>query len=301
MPLYLENLSKLKEVSQSLMDSLSACNLCPRRCGVNRLAGEKGYCSTTASLMVSSYGPHFGEEPPLVGFGGSGTIFLTYCNLKCVFCQNYDISHLGYGEVVSYDDLADMMLYLQRRGCHNINFVTPTHFVPQILIGVCKAALRGLHLPIVYNCGGYESLDVIKALEGLIDIYMPDIKFFDKKACEKYMNAPDYPEVVKAVVKEMHRQVGELVIENHIAVKGLLIRHLVMPSYVEDSKKILEFIRNEISKDTYVNIMNQYRPLYRAAEFREIARRPSYSEYREVVEYAEKIGLWRGFGGRELL
>ncbi len=301
MAVYLENLTRLKMVAEELYDSLSSCFLCPRNCGVNRLRGEKGYCGADADLVVSSYGPHFGEEPPLVGIGGSGTIFLTFCNLKCVFCQNYDISHLGYGEVVTFDNMADMMLYLQRRGCHNINFVTPTHYVPQILFSVYKAAMKGLNLPLVYNCGGYESFEVIKKLSGLIDIYMPDIKFFDKGACVKYMNAPDYPEVVKEVVKEMHQQVGDLIIERGVAVKGLLIRHLVMPGYVEDSKKIMDFIYNELSPNSYVNIMNQYRPLFKAHEFKEIARRVSYSEYMEVVRYAESIGLKRGFHGRELM
>ncbi len=301
MALYLENVSKLKLVAEELYESLSSCNLCPRSCGIDRIKGEKGYCSATKDLVISSYGPHYGEEPPLVGIGGSGTIFLTFCNLKCVFCQNYDISHLGYGEIISSDTLSDIMLHLQRRGCHNINFVTPTHFVPQILMGVYKAVNKGLKVPLVYNCGGYESLQVIEKLEGLIDIYMPDIKFFDERACLKFMNAPDYPKVVKKVVKKMHEQVGDLVIERGIAVKGLLIRHLVMPNYVDDSKKIMDFIRKHISKNAYVNIMNQYRPLFRASEFKEIARRPTYSEYMEVVRYAESIGLWRGFNGRELV
>jgi len=301
MAVYLENLSRLRIVAQELFESLSSCRLCPRNCGVNRLKGERGFCGADADLVVSSYGPHFGEEPPLVGYGGSGTVFLTFCNLKCVFCQNYDISHLGYGEVISTDDMADVMLYLQRRGCHNINFVTPTHFVPQILLSVYKAAMKGLNIPLVYNCSGYESLEVIEKLSGFIDIYMPDIKFFDKRACEKYLGAPDYPEVVKKVVKKMHEQVGDLVIEDGIAVKGLLVRHLVMPGYVEDSKKILDFVCREISPDTYINIMDQYRPLFRAHEFKEIARRPASYEYAEVVSYAESIGLRRGFNGRELV
>ncbi len=301
MALYLDNLTRLRDVAEELFESLSRCRLCPRTCEVNRLKGERGYCGADADLVVSSYGPHFGEEPPLVGVGGSGTIFLTFCSLKCVFCQNYDISHLGYGEIVSCDDMAEVMLYLQRRGCHNINFVTPTHYLPHILVSVYKAAVRGLRLPLVYNCGGYESADVIEKLSGLIDIYMPDIKFFDRNACERYMNAPDYPDVVKEVVKKMHSQVGDLVIEDGIAVKGLLVRHLVMPGYVEDSKKIMDFISKELSPNTYVNIMDQYRPLFRAHEFKEIARKPTYSEYMEVVSYAESIGLRRGFNGRELV
>ncbi len=300
MAVYLDNLRLLKERAEELYSLLEECRLCPRCCGVNRFR-ELGYCKAPAELVVSSYGPHFGEEAPLVGLGGSGTIFFTYCNLLCVFCQNYDISHLGYGEVVSEEDLAEFMLSLQRRGCHNINLVTPTHYVPQILKALYIAATRGLKLPLVYNCGGYESLEVIKKLKGIVDIYMPDVKFFDKKACKLYLNAPNYPEVVRAVLKEMHSQVGDLVGKDGLAVRGLLIRHLVMPNYVEDSKKILDFIAREISKNSYVNIMFQYRPLYRAGEFEEIARRPTLQEYAEVVAYAEKVGLWRGFGGREAL
>ena len=300
MAVYLDNLRLLKERAEELYSLLEECRLCPRSCGVNRFR-ELGYCRAPAELVVSSYGPHFGEEAPLVGLGGSGTIFFTYCNLLCIFCQNYDISHLGYGEVVSEEDLAEFMLSLQRRGCHNINLVTPTHYVPQILKALYIAATRGLKLPLVYNCGGYESLEVIKKLRGLVDIYMPDVKFFDKRACKLYLNAPNYPEVVRAVLKEMYSQVGDLVGKNGLAVRGLLIRHLVMPNYVEDSKKILDFIAREISKNSYVNIMFQYRPLYRAGEFEEIARRPTLQEYAEVVAYAERVGLWRGFGGREAL
>ena len=300
MAVYLDNLRLLKERAEELYSLLEECRRCPRSCGVNRFR-ELGYCRAPAELVVSSYGPHFGEEAPLVGLGGSGTIFFTYCNLLCVFCQNYDISHLGYGEVVSEEDLAEFMLSLQRRGCHNINLVTPTHYVPQILKALYIAATRGLKLPLVYNCGGYESLEVIKRLRGLVDIYMPDVKFFDKRACKLYLNAPNYPEVVRAVLKEMHSQVGDLVGKDGLAVRGLLIRHLVMPNYVEDSKKILDFIAREISKNSYVNIMFQYRPLYRAGEFEEIARRPTLQEYAEVVAYAERVGLWRGFGGREAL
>ena len=298
MPLYLENLDRLREVSQELESYYESCRLCPRNCAVNRFR-EYGFCKAPAEVVVSSYGPHFGEEPPLVGSSGSGTIFFTYCNLLCVFCQNYEISHLGYGNVVSEEELAGMMLYLQRLGCHNVNLVTPTHYVPSIIKALYIAAKKGLKIPVVYNCGGYESLEVIGRLRGLIDIYMPDIKFFDEEACKSYLNTPDYSEVVKKVVKEMFDQVGNLEIVNGIAVKGLLIRHLVMPDYVEDSKRILEFVASEISKNAYVNIMFQYRPLYKAREYKRIARRPYDWEYREVVKYAHKLGLWRGFGGKE--
>jgi len=246
--------------------------------------------------MVSSAFPHFGEEPPLVGLYGSGTIFLTHCNLRCVFCQNYEISHLGEGEIITPKDLAKIMLYLQNQGCHNINFVTPTHYVPQIVEGLKHAIESGLNIPLVYNCGGYESLEVIKLLERIFDIYMPDIKFFNADLAKKYCNAPEYPEVVKKVVKEMHRQVGNLLIDNNgIAYRGLLIRHLVMPNCLEDTKEILRFIAEEISTDTYVNIMNQYRPLYMAHQYPEIARRISLKEYLTALQMAKEFGLYRGF------
>lgn len=288
-----ENFDKLILVSEELFESLSDCRLCPRACGVNRLKGETGFCRSAGEPIVSSYGPHFGEEPPLVGMFGSGTIFFTNCNLGCIFCQNYDISHLGYGEILTFEELADIMINLERRGCHNINLVTPTHFVPHILKALVIAIRKGLNVPIVYNTGGYDSPWVIEKLDGLIDVYMPDIKFFDVEASSKYLKAPDYPDVVKRVVKIMHRQVGSLVIDKGIAKRGLLIRHLVMPSYVEDSKRILEFIAHEISKDTFVNIMFQYFPHFKAKDFPEIARRPTYREYSEVVSYAKRLGLSR--------
>ena len=287
---------QIEERLKLLKEILKSCQLCPRQCKVNRLKGEKGYCKAPYELMVSSAFPHFGEEPPLVGLYGSGTIFLTHCNLRCVFCQNYEISHLGEGEIITPKDLAKIMLYLQNQGCHNINFVTPTHYVPQIVEGLKHAIESGLNIPLVYNCGGYESLEVIKLLERIFDIYMPDIKFFNPDLAKKYCNAPDYPEVVKKVVKEMHRQVGDLLIDNNgIAYRGLLIRHLVMPNCLEDTKEILRFIAEEISTDTYVNIMNQYRPLYMAHQYPEIARRISLKEYLTALQMAKEFGLYRGF------
>jgi len=287
---------QIEERLKLLKEILKSCQLCPRQCKVNRLKGEKGYCKAPYELMVSSAFPHFGEEPPLVGLYGSGTIFLTHCNLRCVFCQNYEISHLGEGEIITPKDLAKIMLYLQNQGCHNINFVTPTHYVPQIVEGLKHAIESGLNIPLVYNCGGYESLEVIKLLEGIFDIYMPDIKFFNPDLAKKYCNAPDYPEVVKKVVKEMHRQVGDLLIDNNgIAYRGLLIRHLVMPNCLEDTKEILHFIAKEISTDTYVNIMNQYRPLYIAHQYPDIARRISLKEYLTALQMAKEFGLYRGF------
>ena len=215
---------------------------------------------------VSSYGPHFGEEDPLVGDSGSGTIFLASCNLLCVYCQNYDISHEGYGKHVSEEKVADFMIDLQRRGCHNINFVTPTHFASQLLKSIDFAIPKGLQLPIVWNCGGYENVEIIKLLDGIVDIYMPDMKYGSAESASKYSDAPDYFEYCRESVKEMHRQVGDLQVENGIAKRGLLIRHLVLPNDVANSRAVFEFIAEEISKDTYVNIMDQYRPMFKASD-----------------------------------
>jgi putative pyruvate formate lyase activating enzyme len=244
-----------------------------------------------ARLYISSFGPHFGEEPELVGRGGSGTIFLTGCNLKCVFCQNYEISHRMIGKQYSVLELVDIMLYLQNIGCLNINFVTPTHFTPHIMEAIFKARGKGLKIPIVYNCGGYEKVETLKLLDGFIDIYMPDAKFMNPDLSEKYLNARDYPQVMSEAIKEMHHQVGELVIENGIAQKGLLIRHLVMPAGIENARKILEFIAQEISPSSYVNIMDQYYPCYRAVEFPEINRRITREEYHQILEIARQLGF----------
>ena len=279
-----------------LEEILNECRLCPRKCGVDRLNGEVGVCQAGLEPMVSSAFPHFGEEPPLVGYHGSGTIFLTHCNLRCVFCQNYDISHLGKGEPMTPSDMARVMVRLQEMGCHNINFVTPTHYAPQILASLPEAIERGLRLPIVYNCSGYESIEVIRLLEGVVDIYMPDAKYMDGRHSEKFSNAPDYPEVIKEVLKEMHRQVGDLTANPEgIAERGLLIRHLVMPHGVASSEAVLRFIAEEISVHSYVNIMDQYRPEYGAHEFPEINRRITQKEYLEAVQWARRYQLYRGF------
>lgn len=275
---------------------LGECQLCPRECGVDRLGGEVGYCQAPSELMISSAFPHFGEEKPLVGYHGSGTIFLTHCNLRCIFCQNYDISHQGRGETVSPSDLSRAMVRLQEMGCHNINFVTPTHYAPQIVASLPEAFEKGLRLPIVYNCSGYESIEVIRLLEGIVDIYMPDVKFMDEKYSDRFSNAPDYPEVIKKVLKEMHRQVGDLTVNFHgIAERGLLIRHLVMPQGVASSETVLRFIAEELSIHSYINIMDQYRPEYRAHEFPEIGRRITHKEYMDTVQMAKGLGLYRGF------
>src|SRR5512136_2676240 len=287
---------KLNHRIQLLKGFLKECRLCPRECRVDRLNGETGVCQAGSELMVSSAFPHFGEEPPLVGYHGSGTIFLTHCNLRCIFCQNYDISHLGNGERMTSLDMAHVMVRLQEMGCHNINFVTPTHYAPQIMASLPEAIEKGLRLPIVYNCSGYESIEVIRLLEGVVDIYMPDVKYLDSDASKEFSNAPDYPEVIKEVLKEMHRQVGDLTANSEgIAERGLLIRHLVMPHGVASSEAVVRFIAEEISVDSYVNIMDQYRPEYRSHEFPEINRRITQKEYQEATQWAKRYQLYRGF------
>ena len=287
---------ELKKRVQLLNDILKECKLCPRQCSINRLKGELGFCRAGEKLMVSSVFPHFGEEPPLVGNKGSGTIFLAHCNLRCIFCQNYDISHQGRGETVSSEQLALYMYALQEKGCHNINFVTPTHYLPQIIASLPHAIDLGLNLPLVYNCGGYEALEVIQLLGGIIDIYMPDVKFADRKVAKKYAQAPDYPEVVRKVLKEMHRQVGDLQISRDgVAKRGLLIRHLVMPNGLAGTQDLMHFIATDISPHSYVNLMNQYRPEYKAFDYPELSRVIIYQEYREAIDSARNEGLYRGF------
>ena len=248
----------------------------------------------TAEPVVASFGPHFGEEPELVGRGGSGTIFFSGCNLGCLYCQNYDISHGGRGKKVTPRELTGMMLSLQKRGCHNINLVTPTHFTPRIVEAVESAVGEGLNIPLVYNCGGYESVETLRCLEGIVDIYMPDFKYGEGKEAERYSRAGDYPEIARAALREMQRQVGVLRTDaGGLAVKGLLVRHLVLPGGLARSREILKFLAEEISPDTYVNIMDQYYPQYRASDFPELSRRISREEYLEVIRQAEAVGLSR--------
>ena len=297
-PLYLEKLTPndLKERSEALYELFVECRICPNECKARRSEGATGKCHSTDEVIISSVGPHFGEEPPLVGSFGSGTIFFTNCNLSCKFCQNYDISQLGRGEKVSIEDLAGAMLKLQQRGCHNINFVTPTHFTAQIVEALIIAVEKGLEIPIVYNCGGYESVETLKLLEDIIDIYMPDIKYSIDENAIKYSGIKNYWEVVTNAVKEMHRQVGDLKISKRgIAQRGLLIRHLVLPNDVAGSKKVFDFVADEISTDSYINIMDQYRPAYNAYKYEKLNRRITASEYKEVVDYASNKGLRRGF------
>ena len=298
LPLYLEKLTfnELKKRVDALHQLMVECRICPNECLAKRTEGETGECHSTDEVYISSVGPHFGEEPPLVGTNGSGTIFFTNCNLDCQFCQNYDISHLGMGEKASTSDLARSMLQLQKIGCHNINLVTPTHFSPQIVDALILAVEKGLELPIVYNCGGYESFETLKLLEDIIDIYMPDIKYSIDENALKYSSVQNYWKTVKLAVKEMHQQVGDLKLSKRgIAQRGLLVRHLVLPNDIAGSKAVIDFVSNEISTDTYLNIMDQYRPAYHANIYPELNRRITPSEYKEVVDYASSKGLSRGF------
>lgn len=271
---------------------LESCKLCPRECKVNRLKGELGICKIGRDLVVSSYAPHFGEEPCLVGTNGSGTIFLTGCNLKCIFCQNYDISHLNQGQEYTLDRFAQVMLNIEKLGCHNINFVTPTHFAPQIIEAIFIAKEKGLQIPIVWNCGGYESLEVIKILEGIVDIYMPDAKLFDNKVGKEFCNVDNYKEVISQTLIEMQRQVGDLECDHKgISQKGLLIRHLVMPEDQSSSRELLDFISEKVSKNAHINIMDQYRPCFKAIGHPKIGRMIISQEFQKAYEYALNKGL----------
>ncbi len=286
----------IAERAEQAIERLESCNLCPRNCGVNRLEDELGFCRTGRKAILASYGPHFGEEPPLVGSHGSGTIFFAGCNLGCIFCQNYDISQLVNGAPVTADRLADAMLELQDRGCHNINFVSPSHVVAQILEALAIARERGLDVPLVYNCGGYDSLETLKLLDGIVDIYMPDAKYADEAVAKDLSRAPGYPDVMKAALKEMHRQVGDLALdERGVATGGLLIRHLVLPDGLAGTEEIVRFIADELSVESYVNVMAQYRPAYKAYDHESINRSITRTEYLEALDMASARGLHRGF------
>jgi len=284
----------LKEKTSTAVELLKDCTLCPRECRVDRTKGEQGFCRTGASPYVSSWNPHFGEEAPLVGTHGSGTIFFTRCNLGCLFCQNWTISHGDDGRTIPVEELAGIMITLQDYGCHNINFVTPTHQVPMILQSLEIAIDKGLKIPLVYNCGGYDSVETLKILDGVIDIYMPDFKYADPETAKKYSYAEDYPSVAKAAIKEMHRQVGDLVINPEgVAMKGLLVRHLVLPGGLAGTEGIVQFLAEEISPSTYTNIMAQYYPCYKAQDHPPLDRRITNQEYRRAMDYAKKAGLRR--------
>ena len=284
----------LEQKISAALAMLESCELCPRKCRVNRLENEKGVCQTGRHALVASFAPHFGEEAPLVGRYGSGTIFFNGCNLMCAFCQNYDISHEINGEEIEASKLADIMLSLQEQKVHNINFVSPSHIVPQILEALPYAIEKGLNIPLVYNSGGYDSAETLKLLDGIFDIYMPDFKFSSDLSATFYCKAPDYPEVVKSALKEMHRQVGDLVLdENHRAIKGLIVRHLVMPEHVAGTKDAMNFLANEISENTYVNIMDQYHPCGDISDFPEIARKITSEEFQEALDEAKAEGITR--------
>ncbi len=269
---------------------LKSCTLCPRKCRVNRLKNEIGICRTGSKAIVSSFGLHFGEERVLVGGRGSGTVFFSGCSLRCVFCQNYTISQYVEGTPISNLNLAKIFILLQKQGAININLVTPTHVVPMILEAL-YIAYNELKIPIVYNSSGYDSIETLKLLDGVVDIYMPDFKYGDNAKALKYSGVKNYFDVAKEAIKEMQRQVGDLTIENGIASKGLLVRHLVLPNGLADSKKVLDVIKNEISNNAYVNVMDQYYPTYRAYEFPELSRRITFKEYEEVRNYALSLGL----------
>ncbi|BBO67130.1 radical SAM protein [Desulfosarcina alkanivorans] len=296
-PAYLEALKTgiLERRVNQARKALTGCTLCPRRCGVDRTAGETGICDTGLRAVVASYNAHFGEEAPLVGRSGSGAIFFTHCNLRCNFCQNYEISQLGAGRKMDDDQLASIMLDLQQAGCHNINLVTPSHVVPQILSAVHLAAQRGLTLPLVYNSSGYDSVETLKMLDGIVDIYMPDFKFWDPKVALDTCNAPDYPEVARLALVEMQRQVGDLHIDptSGLAVKGVLVRHLVLPGGLAGTANIMEFLANSLSRNTYVNVMAQYRPCGKAREMPALAVALSPAEYDQAVRDTRASGISR--------
>lgn len=295
-PAYIEThrAGLLKQKVAQAYDILRACTLCPRGCGADRLSGELGFCQTGEHAIVASYNPHFGEESPLVGSRGSGTIFFSRCNLLCLFCQNYEISHGGEGTPFSPEELARAMLLLQAMGCHNINFVTPSHVVPQILAALDKAISSGLQVPLVYNTGGYDQPETLAILEGVFDIYMPDFKFWDSEVSRELCDAPDYPEVAREALKEMHRQVGDLVINDQgVAQRGLLIRHLVLPRGLGGTREVMRFLAGEISRKSYVNIMAQYRPCGRASEVKGLRRSITDEEYQNAIRTASEEGINR--------
>jgi putative pyruvate formate lyase activating enzyme len=299
-PAYVETYESgaLRDKVDEAVEALRSCHLCPRDCDVDRLADERAVCRTGRHAQVASASPHFGEEDPLRGWRGSGTIFFSYCNLRCVFCQNYDISWQGGGRELSAAEIAVLMLELQARGCHNINFVTPEHVVPQVLEAVWEAVRRGLRVPLVYNTSAYDSLHSIELLEGVVDIYMPDLKFWHTPTARRLVLAPDYPERARAAIRAMHRQGGDLVCdEDGVALRGLLVRHLVMPDRLAGTAEVMEFLAEEISVDTYVNVMGQYGPAGKVLElgerYRDIDRRVTPREVAEATDLARAAGLWR--------
>ena len=289
---------ELKRRVRAAYERLHACDFCGRACHVDRYE-QPGACRTGTQAVVSSFGPHMGEEDPLRGHRGSGTIFFAWCNLNCQYCQNYDISQLGHGDEMEPEGIASMMLALQERGCHNINLVSPTHVVAPILAAVLIAAEAGLRLPLVWNTGGYDSLEALALLAGVVDIYMPDMKYADAEVAYRYSKVENYPAVNQMAVEEMHQQVGDLVVdENGIALRGLLVRHLVLPGALAGTAEIARFLAGKISRDTYINVMDQYRPCYKAAQLPPLARPTTSAEYERAVQQAREAGLHR-FDRRE--
>lgn len=296
-PSYL-NISEeqFKKRIESAENILQSCHLCPHRCSVNRIDGKTGLCRSTANVKISSYNAHFGEEPPISGTKGSGTIFFTNCTLSCVFCQNYPISQMGNGNLVDIIQLSKMMLDLQKRGCHNINLVTPTHFVPQIIKAIWEARKEGLSIPMVYNSSGYEEVTTLKLLDGIIDIYLPDSKYADNAIAWKYSKATGYFDVLKNALKEMYRQVGDLKLdENDIAISGLIIRHLVLPNNLSGTDQILPWIAENISPDTYISLMSQYFPAFKAQDYVDISRKVNKKEYQKAKIIFQQSGLNNGW------
>lgn len=287
---------ELKQRARQAHDLLLACTLCPRRCKVNRLSGEIGFCHAGGRAKVASYNSHHGEEPPLSGTGGSGTIFFTYCTLRCVYCQNYPISQLGEGNEVSSKELATMMLRLQERGCHNLNLVTPTHYVPQILQALAEAGKQGFDLPIVYNTSGYESLSTLRLLDGVVDVYLADMRYADSPPARLYSAAADYPRINKAAIKEMYHQVGDLVVDKHgVARRGLIIRCLVLPENMAGTDQTLRFIAEQVSPSTYISLMSQYFPAYKAQGMALLNRRITAAEYDRAKQAMTDYGLTNGW------
>lgn len=302
------NLAKTGELSRRASQAcevLASCTLCPHKCGVNRFENEAGFCKTGLYPVIASYGPHFGEEPPLVGRHGSGTIFFSRCNLRCTYCQNFSISQEPCGQPVGFRELAGVMLSLQARKCHNINLVSPTHVVPQILKAVEIAAGKGLSIPIVYNTGTYDDCTTLELLEGIVDIYMPDAKYGRDDTALVLSGIRDYTRVMKSALREMHRQVGDLVCEGGVAKRGMIIRHLVLPDNLANSERIMDFIAGDLSRATYINIMAQYRPMWKVLRdtadprFTGMKRPITSAEYQYATGCARSAGLSRGFNGKE--
>ncbi len=295
-PAYLKLLAtgELAQRAAQAQAMLSRCEACAWKCRVDRRAGKLGVCRVAEKARVSNYGPHMGEEDPLCGWRGSGTIFFARCNLHCQYCQNHDISQVDAGDEVTPEQLADIMLAVQRAGCHNINLVSPSHVAPQIVMAVLVAARMGLHLPLVYNSGGYDSLEMLRLLDGVVDIYMPDMKYANAQVGRHYSRVPGYPLVNQAAVCEMYRQVGDLQLDAHgLATRGLLVRHLILPNGLAGTEAVLAFVAQKISKDTYVNLMDQYRPAYQAKLYPALNRPISDAEYQAALQMAQRAGLSR--------